>query len=197
MLWDQDSGKHSCPLTCCGSPAHYSLTSSSRQSQRHNSFFFLLFFSPKVQVRLNCRQIKCSSALSSVRRLGRRRGFRLQPGGWDQLPDSLQLLCAPIGLQEHSWGPYGPRRNTRCSRQMWSMCLLLLLSFIFNDLLTQLCNKIWNSIHTFYLQLYGTQMSKFKICLFLKNDFYMVQPWISLFECTFFLLSYIEQFVPD
>lgn len=45
MLWDQDSGKHSCPLTCCGSPAHYSLTSSSRQSQRHNSLFFVVFFS--------------------------------------------------------------------------------------------------------------------------------------------------------
>lgn len=86
----------------------------------------------------SCCTVSCvirrllASASSSVCRLGRCRGFRLQSGGRDQLPDGVQLFLAPVQLQEHSWGPHGPRWYTRCL--LWFISLFLYNSLLFASL---------------------------------------------------------------
>lgn len=200
MLWDQNSGKHSCPLTCCGSPASTCtlLTHKFLQTVTETKLVFCCcFFLPrcrsasiagKSSVPLLCPQFAAwVDAVVFVFSLEDEISFQTVYNYFVRLSGYRNTAEVPMVLV----GTQGA--HVKCDPCVYCYYCL----FIFKDLLTQLWNKIWNLIHTFHLQLNGTQMSKFTICSFLKKWFLHGSPMDFFVWMYLFLLSYIEQFVPD
>lgn len=178
MLWDQDSGKHSCPLTCCGSPASTCtlFTHKFLQTVTETQLVFCCFFLPrcrsasiagKSSVPLLCPQFAAwVDAVVFVFSLEDEISFQTVYNYFVRLSGYRNTAEVPMVLV----GTQGA--HVKCDPCVYCYYCL----FIFKDLLTQFWNKIWNLIHTFYLQLNGTQMSKYTICSFLKK---MISTWFN------------------